>query len=108
MIEAHELTRCFNGLTAVDQANFKIPQGSICGFIGPSGAGKTTTMRMLVTLDTPSFGYATLNGCRIDTEPDKVRHYVGYMPDYYGKYPNMTCSEYLDFFARAYKREVKT
>ncbi|MGK0289956.1 MAG: ABC-2 type transport system ATP-binding protein [bacterium] len=103
MIKVNNLTRQFGEFMAVDDLSFSIPKGSICGFLGPNGAGKTTTIRMLVTLDNPTYGSAKINGHCIETDPDKVRNSVGYMPDYYGAYPNMTCNEYLDFFGRAYR-----
>lgn len=103
MIEVQQLTRAFGAFVAVDAISFSIPTGSICGFIGPNGAGKTTTLRLLATLDNPTQGHALIDGYRIDHEPDQVRHRVGYMPDYYGAYPDMIGAEYLDFFARAYR-----
>lgn len=102
MIEAYQLTRQFGQFIAVNAVNFSIPDHCICGFIGPNGAGKTTTLRMLATLESPDSGFALVNGYRIDEEPDRVRHSIGYMPDYYGAYPDMNAAEYLDFFARAY------
>ncbi len=103
MIRAEGISKHFVGVTAVDNASFSVPEGAICGFIGPNGAGKTTTIRILATLETPSSGTAFINGCDVIKEPDAVRREIGYMPDYYGTYPILIVSEYLDFFARAYR-----
>jgi len=96
------LTKEFADLTAVDCASFELPAGEIWGFIGPNGAGKTTTLRMLATIDEPTAGDALIGGHSVVHEADKVRRILGFMPDYFGAYPNMRVSEYLDFFARAY------
>lgn len=102
MIEVKNLTRRFGDYLAVDNASFEIPKGSICGFIGPNGSGKTTTMRILSTLDIPTSGHVYVDGLDVTTHPAEVRRTLGYMPDYYGAYPNMLVSEYLEFFARSY------
>lgn len=102
MIKVENVSKQFENFTAVDDISFTVPAGSICGFIGPNGAGKTTTMRMLATLDVPDAGMASINGLNVLEKPNEVRAALGYMPDYYGAYPNMTVREYLDFFARSY------
>ncbi len=76
--------------------------GQVLGFIGPNGAGKTTTMRILATLDLPTAGDALICGESVIDEPDRVRQVLGFMPDSFGRYPNMNIVEYFDFFARAY------
>ena len=72
------------------------------GFIGPNGAGKSTTMRILATLDLPTEGTCSVDGHDCVNDAETVRRMVGFMPDSYGTYPNMTVFEYLDFFARSY------
>ncbi len=64
--------------------------------------GKTTSMRILATLDMPSYGDAFVDGFSVIDDPDRVRRRLGFMPDYFGIYPNVNVREYLDFFARAY------
>lgn len=96
------LTKKFGELTAVDSLSFTMDHGEIWGFIGPNGAGKTTTLRMLATVAEPTRGDAYVNGYSIRKQADKVRPLIGFMPDYYGSYPDLLVSEYLDFFARAY------
>ena len=81
---------------------FEVPRGEVFGYIGPNGAGKTTSMRILATLDLPTYGDALVDGFSVVNDPDRVRRRLGFMPDYFGTYPNVNCYEYLDFFARAY------
>src|SRR6185503_15459116 len=73
------------------------------GFIGANGAGTTTTMRMMATLDVPSAGSIRIGGFDAVNEPAEVRRQIGWMPDSYGAYRHVTVWEYLDFFARAYR-----
>src|SRR5262249_55335484 len=86
-----------------DSLNLQIPEGEIFGFIGPNGAGKTTTIRMLATLLLPTKGEIRIAGMNPEEEPREVRRMIGYMPDAFGVYPDLTVNEYLDFFAAAYK-----
>lgn len=101
-IEVAGLTRWFGQTLAVDSLNLTVKAGEALGFIGPNGAGKTTTMRVLATLDEPDVGDAYVCGFSCTNDPDRVRHRLGFMPDAYGAYPNVSCIEYLDFFARSY------
>jgi ABC-2 type transport system ATP-binding protein len=88
---------------ALDNLNLRVPQGALFGFIGPNGAGKTTTLRLLAGLLEPSSGQIDIAGYPVHRDPEVVRHCVGYMPDFFGVYHEMTAWEYLDFFARCYK-----
>lgn len=97
-----DLGRRFPGQWAVRHLSMRIEAGQIMGFIGPNGAGKSTTMRILSTLDLPTEGRCAVAGYDCVEDADRVRRMVGFMPDSYGAYPNMTVSEYLDFFARSY------
>ena len=102
-VEVKALSRSFGDIEAVRDISFAFDRGDIFGFIGPNGAGKSTTMRILATLDLPSSGDCLIDGLSTVDDADAVRHKIGYMPDSYGAYPNMTVEEYLDFFARAYQ-----
>jgi ABC-2 type transport system ATP-binding protein len=102
MIELRRLHRYFGGTRAVHDVSFDVPAGTVFGYIGPNGAGKTTSMRILATLDLPTYGDALIDGFSVINDPDRVRRRLGFMPDYFGTYPNVNCYEYLDFFARAY------
>jgi ABC-2 type transport system ATP-binding protein len=102
MIELRRLHRFFGTVRAVDDISFEVYKGQVFGYIGPNGAGKTTSMRILATLDLPSYGDALVDGFSVISDPERVRRRLGFMPDYFGTYPNVNCREYLDFFARAY------
>ncbi len=101
-VKLEGLTKEFGDLTAVDELSCTLTSGQIWGFIGPNGAGKTTTLRMLATVEEPTRGDAFVDGHSIVRNADEVRRLIGFMPDYFGAYPHMLVSEYLDFFARAY------
>ena len=101
-IEFDQLVKTFGATTAVDKVSFKVFPGEVYGFIGPNGAGKTTSMKILSTLDTPDSGSAKVDGFCSVNDPEHVRRRLGYMPDGFGAYANVTCEEYLDFFARSY------
>lgn len=101
-IETHNLTKRYNGLTAVDNLNLSIQTGTLYGFIGPNGAGKTTTIRMLAGLLDPTAGEILIGGEPIAKDQQRARWLVGYMPDFFGVYDDMKVWEYLDFFARCY------
>ncbi|MBS1251373.1 MAG: putative ABC transporter ATP-binding protein YxlF [Anaerolineales bacterium] len=101
-IETTNLTKQFNGLTAVDQLELRIEPGTLYGFIGPNGAGKTTTLRLLAGLLEPDAGDIRLAGDDIQRHPEAARWLVGYMPDFFGVYDDMRVWEYLDFFGRCY------
>ena len=102
MIELKRLHRFFGRTRAVNDISFEVYPGQVFGYIGPNGAGKTTSMRILATLDMPSYGDAFVDGFSVVDDPDRVRRRLGFMPDYFGTYPNVNVREYLDFFARAY------
>src|SRR5207253_2494365 len=102
LLQVKGLSRHFGALKAVDDISFTLEEGTILGFIGPNGAGKSTTMRILATLDVPTHGQVLLDGKSVVDSPDRVRPLLGYMPDRYGTYDDMTVVEFLDFFARAY------
>jgi ABC-2 type transport system ATP-binding protein len=103
MIECRDLTKKYGELFAVDRLSLKLEPGDVYGFIGPNGSGKTTTMRMLATLLNPSWGEATVCGHSIYTGSKEIRRAIGYMPDFFGVYDDMKVTEYLEFFAAAYR-----
>lgn len=88
---------------AIRGINLELEEGDLFGFIGPNGAGKTTTMRIIATLLTPTYGEAYVCENSIYTDPKEIRRLVGYMPDFFGVYDDMTVIEYLEFFAAAYR-----
>ena len=103
IIEIRELTKKFAKRTAVDRVNLTIESGEIFGLVGPNGAGKTTTMRMLVTLLQPDHGEIWVGGHSVRKAPRQVRRIIGFMPDSFGVYGDMTVYEYLDFFGACYQ-----
>ncbi len=107
LLEVRGLSRYFGNLHAVENVSFTLEAGAILGFIGPNGAGKSTTMRIIATLDVPNSGDVLLEGKSVVDHPDAARPLLGYMPDRYGTYDDMTVLEFLDFFARAYKLRGK-
>ncbi len=107
LLQVKNLSRHYGALKAVDDVSFSLDEGTILGFIGPNGAGKSTTMRILATLDVPTAGEVLLDGKSVVERPDQARPLIGYMPDRYGTYDDMTVFEFLDFFARAYGQKGK-
>ncbi len=103
IIEIRELSKHFARRKAVDNINLSIEQGEIFGLVGPNGAGKTTTMRMLVTLLQPDRGEILVGGNSVRKNPARVRKQIGFMPDVFGVYADMTVQEYLDFFGACYR-----
>ncbi len=103
MIETRKLTKRYGNLIAANEINLSLKEGDVFGFIGPNGSGKTTTMRMIATLLSPDYGEAYVCGKSIYTHPQEIRRLVGYMPDLFGVYDDMTVIEYLEFFAAAYR-----
>jgi ABC-2 type transport system ATP-binding protein len=103
MIECRDLTKKYGDLFALDRLTLKLDKGDVFGFIGPNGAGKTTTMRILATLLNPSWGEASVCGYSIYTGSKEIRRSIGYMPDFFGVYDDMKVTEYLEFFAAAYR-----
>ena len=101
-LEVRDLHRWFDGVRAVNGVSFDLPAGAVVGLIGANGAGKTTAMRMLATLDQPDRGTIKLGGIDIVEYPNEVRRRIGWMPDHFAPYPDTTVADYLDFFGRAH------
>ncbi len=103
IIEIRNLKKTYGKLTAVHDLSLAVEPGAIFGFVGPNGAGKTTTMRILTTLMAPTSGEAYVSGHSVTKDPRSVRRAIGYMPDFFGVYDDMTVWEYLDFFGACYE-----
>ncbi|MBN1569078.1 MAG: ABC transporter ATP-binding protein [Acidobacteria bacterium] len=99
IIETHDLTRRFGEITAVDHVNLSIAPGEIFGLVGPDGAGKTTTLRMLCSLLDPSEGSARVAGHDVVREPQAVKDRIGYMAQKFGLYMDLSVQENMDFYA---------
>ena len=102
-IETMNLTRRFGTLTAVADLNLTVRTGEIFGFLGPNGAGKTTTIRMLCGLLLPSEGSARVAGLDVAADAESIKRTVGYMPQRFSLYGDLTAEENLDFFAGIYR-----
>lgn len=103
MIEITNLTKRYGRHLAVNRLNLTVRKGTVFGVVGENGAGKTTTLSMLATLTVPTAGRAVIDGYEITKESTLVRKSIGYMPDAFGVYDDITCSEYLQFFADCYE-----
>jgi len=93
------LTRCFGDLIAVDRLNLSVDPGEIFGLVGPDGAGKTTTLRLLCGLMDPTEGSARVAGYDVTRDPQAVKDRIGYMAQRFGLYQDLTVQENMDFYA---------
>ena len=99
VIRAVNLTRRFGSMTAVDSLNLEVARGEIFGMVGPDGAGKTTTLRLLCGLIDPSEGEAWVAGHNVAREPDAVKDQIGYMAQRFGLYGDLSVDENMFFYA---------
>ena len=100
------LTHRYGAHVALAELNLEINYGEVFGYIGPNGAGKTTTFRILSGLMPPTSGQAFIGGQDVAGDKDRIKQLVGYLPDNFGVYPNLTVWEYLEFFAAAHRVPV--
>jgi ABC-2 type transport system ATP-binding protein len=103
LIRVEGLTRTFGLLTAVDGITFEVARGELFGLVGPDGAGKTTTLRMLAGVLRPTAGDAFLDGVSVAREPERVKHGLAYMSQRFGLYTDLTVEENLRFYADLYR-----
>ncbi len=101
-IDVHGLTKKFDGRAVVRNLSMQVRRGTIYGFLGPNGSGKTTTIRMLCGLLTPDEGQGTCLGYDIRTETDKIKVHVGYMTQRFSLYQDLSVRENLEFVGRIY------
>jgi ABC-2 type transport system ATP-binding protein len=102
MIEAHELTRKFGDITAVENLSLEVAEGEVLGFLGPNGAGKTTTIRMLAGIISPTSGYAVVAGRRTDGNVEELHEAIGLLTETPGFYDHLTARRNLEFYAGFY------
>jgi drug efflux transport system ATP-binding protein len=98
-IIAEGLTKNFPGIRAVDHLSFDVHAGEIFGLVGPDGAGKTTTLRMLAGVMSPDEGRATVAGADVVHDPEAAKHHLSYMPQRFGLYEDLTVEENIRFYA---------
>lgn len=101
-IRTQALSRSFGTTTAVDRLDLEVASGEIFGLVGPDGAGKTTTMRMLTGILEPTSGTATVAGCDVLRDAERLKEHVGYMSQRFGLYPDLTVAENITFYADIY------
>ncbi len=101
-VHTDKLTKVFDGVTAVDAVTFDVNRGEVFGVLGPNGSGKTTTIRMLCGLLTPTSGSATVAGFDVLTQSEEIRRNIGYMSQKFGMYEDLTVAENLDFYSSLY------
>ncbi len=102
-IDARGLTKRYDGRAVVDDVSLQVERGRICGFLGPNGSGKTTTIRMLCGLLTPDAGEGTCLGRDLQRDALTIRREVGYMTQRFGLYEDLSIRENLEFLARLYE-----
>jgi ABC-2 type transport system ATP-binding protein len=102
VIKTTNLTRKFGGLTAVNNLNIDIPEGEIFGLVGPDGAGKTTTMRLLTGILDPTAGEGWVYGKHIVKESESLKDNIAYMSQRFGLYEDLTVMENIKFYADIY------
>lgn len=102
MIEISKLTKKYGQFKALDELTLSLKEGTVFGFVGANGAGKSTTFLILATLLQPTSGAVTINGVDITKKPEEIRKLIGYMPDFFGIYDQLKAHEYLDFYGASY------
>ncbi len=101
-IRTHQLRRTFGELVAVNGLDLDVQEGEIFGLVGPDGAGKTTTMRMLTGILPPTAGSAEVAGCDVTRDSEKLKDHIGYMSQRFGLYPDLSVAENIAFYADIY------
>jgi len=102
MVSTSALRREYGEVVAVKDMNLSVPRGAVMALVGPNGAGKSTLLKMLSAVLEPTRGTARVNGVDINENPRGVHSSVGFLPDFFGLYEEITVGEYLEYFARAY------
>ena len=102
VIRAASLTKSFDAIVAVDGLTLAIPEGELFGLVGPDGAGKTTTLRLLTSVMEPTSGEAWVAGHHTVKEAEAIKEKIGYMSQRFGLYPDLTVMENIDFYADIY------
>jgi ABC-2 type transport system ATP-binding protein len=103
ILSVKNIRKEFGTVVAVNDASFSLEQGQVLGLIGPNGAGKTTLLRILATVLRPTSGLVEVLGSDSTKQYLEIRKHIGYLPDFFNLYNDLTLRECLDFFARAYR-----
>ena len=102
-VSLHGVTRTFGDITAVDRLSLEVEDGELFGIVGPDGAGKTTTLRMLAGVLRPTSGEIRVAGVDVGADPEEVKHHIAYMAQRFGLYEDLTVAENLDFYADLFR-----
>jgi ABC-2 type transport system ATP-binding protein len=102
-VEARELTKAFGDLIAVDRLSLDVAEGEVFAFLGPNGSGKTTTIRMLCGIITPSSGHGRVLGFDVASQSEAIKARIGYMSQRFALYEDLTVRENLNFYAGVYQ-----
>lgn len=102
MLQINNLYKKYNTVLALAGLQMEIQKGQLYGFVGPNGAGKTTTIRIISGLLKPTRGEVWIDGIRVEKNLKVLKDKIGYIPDFFGVYDNLTVMEYLEFYASAY------
>lgn len=105
-VETQGLTKSYGKLVALDHVSLSVPEGSLFGLIGPDGAGKTTLYQILTTLLSPDAGNAIVAGLDVAKDYRRLRAEIGYMPERFSLYPDLTVMENLRFFAALFGVDI--
>jgi ABC-2 type transport system ATP-binding protein len=107
VIKTERLTKSFGTLEAVSELTLSVAEGEIFGLVGPDGAGKTTTMRLLTAIMEPTSGEAWVAGCHVVKEAEALKESIGYMSQRFGLYPDLSVAENIAFYADIYGVPLK-
>ena len=102
IIEAHNLSKRFGNIIAIEDLSLEVTQGEVLGFLGPNGAGKTTTIRILAGIIAPTSGYAEIAGRRTDGEVERLHEVIGLLTETPGFYEKLSARRNLEYFAGFY------
>ncbi len=102
-VEARELSKTYGQLIAVDKLSLEIDEGEVLAFLGPNGSGKTTTIRMLCGIITPTSGQGRVLGFDVATQSEAIKARIGYMSQRFSLYEDLTVHENLAFYAGVYQ-----
>lgn len=107
MLRVENLYKRFGDFLALDGLNMNVRKGELFGFVGPNGAGKTTTIRIISGLLSATGGDVWVDGKRVGKDIQVLKNHIGFVPDFFGVYDNLTVMEYLEFYGAAYQIPVR-